>query len=343
VKTIVVSGARAKVGKTTLARQLCALLPGATAVKIGHGAEKPGADNILYHTATPFTTIARQHRQAAYLIIESNSILRECTPDLVVYLPADAPKPSAMLAREKADIVRGDPVSPDVLLRLSGRLGADAGLMRKIVWLSGARPSPVTAIILAGGESRRMGTDKARLQLNGKLAVEHLAHVLEPYFDDALVSVGADRAATFAGLKTVPDIRPGQGPLMGIVSALHASTTDVSFVIACDIPNVNLPLVFQLLSEAEGCEIAVPSLREGMFEPLFGVYAKRTAPAGEELLASGQRRIASLYGRCATKVVPVADASWYVNLNTPQEYDAYIGKRDGSRDRGATEGKVRAQ
>ena len=123
MKTIVVSGARSKTGKTELARALCGLLPGAVRIKIGHGTVKPGDDGFFYHTGTRFSTIAAEHGSAGYLVIESNSILEQVVPDCAIYLSADNPKPSAIMAREKADIARGEFLPEEKVFQLAQRLG----------------------------------------------------------------------------------------------------------------------------------------------------------------------------------------------------------------------------
>ncbi len=138
MKVIVVSGARSNIGKTQLARALCRLLPGAVRIKIGHHARKPGGDGYLYRMGTSFSTIAAEHGNARFLIIESNRILEEITPECAIYLPADNAKPSAERAMQKADIIRGEPVPVSAISVLAKRLGCDETVIRRIVELSGA-------------------------------------------------------------------------------------------------------------------------------------------------------------------------------------------------------------
>ena len=138
MKIIVVSGARSNIGKTYLARALCELLPGAVRVKIGHHERKPEGDDNYYYMGTGFSTIAAEHGDAPYVVIESNSILEEITPECAIYLPADESKPSAETARKKADIIRGERVSAAKLTDLAGRLQCSEALMLKIAELSGA-------------------------------------------------------------------------------------------------------------------------------------------------------------------------------------------------------------
>jgi len=137
MKVIVVSGARSNVGKTHLSRALCRLLPGAVHVKIGHHARKPGRDANLYPLETGFSSIAAEHTGARFLIIESNRILEEITPECAIYLPAENAKPSAEIAMKKADIIRGEPVPASTISLLATRMECDEAVIRRIVQMTG--------------------------------------------------------------------------------------------------------------------------------------------------------------------------------------------------------------
>ncbi len=138
MKVIVISGASSKVGKTALAESLRRMLEGAEVVKIGHGPRKPGLPNHFYESGTPFETIRANHAGAAWLIVESNSILREMEPDLVIYLEGEHPKPSALHARERADITSGTLIDNDAVAMLAARLEIPPEMMRKIAHQAGA-------------------------------------------------------------------------------------------------------------------------------------------------------------------------------------------------------------
>jgi len=136
MKTIVISGARSDVGKTTLAEKIGGVLPGSVIVKLGHGEEKEGVGNVFYHAGTPFARVAADNQGAAFLIIESNRVLEEIVPDLAIYLPADDPKPSAAIAEERADIIRGCGSGDDTVRLVAGRLGIDADPAAEIARLA---------------------------------------------------------------------------------------------------------------------------------------------------------------------------------------------------------------
>jgi len=142
MKVIVISGASSKVGKTTLAGRLRHMLEGAEVVKIGHGRRKPGIPNHFYPSGTPFQTIRQNHSDAPWLIVESNSILHEVEPDLVIYLEGEHPKPSAQYARDRADIVSGRLIEKDAVAALATRLGVSTELVRKIAHEARAECEP---------------------------------------------------------------------------------------------------------------------------------------------------------------------------------------------------------
>ncbi len=122
-------------GKTTLALGLQRVLPDAEVVKIGHGPRRDRVGNHFYELGTPFDTIQKNHAQVRWLLVESNSILREIQPDLVIYLEGPHPKPSAAEARRRADLVSGRAVSDEDAARLAARLDITPDLMRTILRL----------------------------------------------------------------------------------------------------------------------------------------------------------------------------------------------------------------
>ena len=138
MKTVVISGASSNVGKTTLAREIVSILPGAVFIKIGHGTEKKGVDNLYYHTGVSFERIRRENRNASFLVIESNTILKEMIPDCVIYLPGENSKPSAAAARESADIIRGEKVDLETAERLMKDLAVCEAVLLDIINASGA-------------------------------------------------------------------------------------------------------------------------------------------------------------------------------------------------------------
>jgi molybdopterin-guanine dinucleotide biosynthesis protein A len=180
-----------------------------------------------------------------------------------------------------------------------------------------------TAIILAGGGSRRMGTDKSMLSLGGQPLIAAICEQLRGSFDQVLVSANDAEKLAFIGHAIIPDRVSGQGPLMGIASALEASSYELNFVVACDIPRVELRYVRRMLAEAAatGADIVVPVTRQQRYEPLFAVYRKSALDAINKVLASGGRKIADAFTLC--KVEHLELDTDLVNLNTMAQYESF--------------------
>ncbi len=146
MKIIVVSGACSGVGKTTLARGISNLIPDALTVKIGHHAENIHKKIKLFPMGTSIDTIQQFAGDVSYLIIESNSILKEIIPDCVLYLTGDSPKPSASRALKMADIISGEIVDKFKSYELALRLSLDISIIREIAMMAGAKLEMVSGM-----------------------------------------------------------------------------------------------------------------------------------------------------------------------------------------------------
>jgi molybdopterin-guanine dinucleotide biosynthesis protein A len=183
---------------------------------------------------------------------------------------------------------------------------------------------PVTLIVLAGGTSRRMKQDKARLLVDNEPLIQKVLKQVEGSFAEVLLSVSKGQRLDFVSCPQVQDEGEGQGPLAGILSGLKAAAYEVCVVAACDIPDIDLAFIVRMLDASEGCEIVVPSSAEGKFEPLLAVYKKSVIPNIEKLLASSNRQVLALFDLCKTRVLKMDDSSWLRNLNTPEDYREYL-------------------
>jgi molybdopterin-guanine dinucleotide biosynthesis protein A len=187
-----------------------------------------------------------------------------------------------------------------------------------------------TAIIMAGGGSRRMGIDKSMLTVNGRPLIEEICEQLHGSFEQVLISANDAAKFAFLGLPVVPDRVAGQGPLMGIASALSASHNELNFVVACDIPQIDLRFVRRMLSQAAGGEadIILPVDRDGKDEPLFAVYRKSALDAINKVLSSGGRKISDVFAWCTVKHIELQES--LINLNTAADYDRFQEEAGGA-------------
>lgn len=328
MKTIVISGACSNIGKTTLAKAIHSILPESARIKIGHSAKKANKSGHFYEMGTTFSQLKMNHKDSPYLIIESNAILNDITPDLLIYLPGDNPKPSAKKASQMADITRGQVVTEEVLKNLSIKLNITDKQIRQIVWLSGCRPHKTSAIIMTGGKSSRMGKDKATIEIDGSKLVERTINKLRPCFDEIIISVAnnSDKSYNFENCKVVYDELGNHGPLMGLYSSLKSSSYSVNFVIACDIPEIDLSLMYRLLSESVEYEAAVPIFKDDRFEPLFAMYTNKCTEKAKHLLDQKVKRMSALVKECNTKIIDDHTNDWYYNLNTPEQLKNFLSR-----------------
>lgn len=184
-------------------------------------------------------------------------------------------------------------------------------------WIIRPRAS---AVILAGGDSRRMGRDKALLPIDGKPLIARIADRLKELFDEVIIGANRIEDYRFLGLEIVPDREPGQGPLMGIASCLGRTVEDLAFVTACDVPRIDLGFIHRLIGLARGFDMALPVTGDRSYEPLFAVYRKTVVPPAMDILRLGGRRIIDLINRVNVRLVEASGADLFRNINTMDDY-----------------------
>ena len=179
-------------------------------------------------------------------------------------------------------------------------------------------------IVLAGGRSRRMRAPKPLLPAPDRPLIERVLAQLDGRFAETLISVS--KGGTLPGLpgRQVEDEVAGRGPIEGLRRGLAAASHPAAVVIACDIPDIDLGVLGRLMRAAAGVEIAVPVTPGGNFEPLFAVYKKAVLPVIDRLVASGENSLIPLFRACRTRTLPLADAAWLKNLNTPADYARFL-------------------
>ena len=187
------------------------------------------------------------------------------------------------------------------------------------------RAEEITGVILVGGQSRRMGKDKAFLRLEGKPLLGRILEAFRESFG-RVVLVG-NREERFAdyGLPVLPDLYPGSA-LGGIYTALFYASTRYVFVSSCDIPFPNPELIRHLCSRRAGADAVVPRTHQG-YEPLFALYSKSCLGPIKELLDSGDCCAYGYYPKVKVRYVAPREIARFdrdgrslINVNTHDEY-----------------------
>jgi molybdopterin-guanine dinucleotide biosynthesis protein A len=187
---------------------------------------------------------------------------------------------------------------------------------------------PVSAVILAGGHSTRLGTDKSLLVLEGQPLLTRVVQVLSRMSDDLVIVTNnpAHYQPLALPARLVPDERPGVGSLMGLYSGLKAGRYPYALAVACDMPFLNPILLRFMLSLAHGYDVVVPHV-DGFREPLHAIYGKSCLPAMQRSLEQGRRQIVSFFDQVQVRHVGQADVDRFdplhlsfVNVNTPEDW-----------------------
>jgi len=184
----------------------------------------------------------------------------------------------------------------------------------------------VTCGILAGGASARMGRNKALMEFRGKPLLQHQIELLSPLFEEIII--GANDAAPYAafGLRVVPDLLPERCALTGIHALLKAARREQVFVVACDMPFLNLDLIRILLAESGNWDAVIAETERGP-EFLHSLYSKACIPAIEESARKGRWKATDFHAAIRAFPLKFVEEQWLVdgrspftNANTPEEW-----------------------
>lgn len=203
------------------------------------------------------------------------------------------------------------------------------------------RPYPMSAVVLAGGDSRRMGTDKAFLKMpGGETLIETILSKLAPLSDETILVTNRTQGYERLGVKLVVDIYPGKGSLGGIYTGLWAMSHSHGLVVACDMPFLKPSFLRYMLVMAPEYDVVVPravpwgglkgskeeTAKEHLLHPLHAVYAKSCLEPMKDLLESGDLRIISFYPRVRVRYVEEGEIDIFdpehlsfFNINTPAD------------------------
>lgn len=187
-------------------------------------------------------------------------------------------------------------------------------------------PPALSAFILAGGRSTRMGTDKAFVPLDGRTLLARALDLARSLTSDVRIVGDPSKFASFAPV--VEDLFPGCGPLAGIHAALRSSQTDLNLIFAVDMPFLTPALLQYMLGQAKGSETAmvtVPRTAQG-WQPLCAVYRRDFASIAETALRAGRYKIDALFADAGAQVIAGPELQsagfsldLFSNLNTPDD------------------------
>jgi molybdopterin-guanine dinucleotide biosynthesis protein A len=183
--------------------------------------------------------------------------------------------------------------------------------------------APIYGLVLAGGESRRMGRDKALLDRDGVSQLAHIVALLESHVERVFVSTRRDQQDEPERQRyaQIVDRYEDLGPLAGILSALQAYPEVDWLVVACDLPNIGDETLTHLLERrsAEHPFTAYISSHDGLPEPLCAIWRSGTADIIRTFVEAGRTCPRKILIRSDTHLIDQADPSSLDNINTPDD------------------------
>jgi len=187
----------------------------------------------------------------------------------------------------------------------------------------------LTVCIQAGGQSSRMGEDKALKNFLGRPLIQRVIERLSPIADEVIVTTNHLEDYTFLNLRLFPDLKPGRGALGGLYTAIASASSPLVAVVACDMPFASPTLIEaagKLLIE-EQADVVIPKSEEG-YEPIHAVYRRETClPAIEAAIEADMWKVIAWFPQVKVRVLtpdeikrydPAGLAFW--NVNTPEEF-----------------------
>ena len=183
----------------------------------------------------------------------------------------------------------------------------------------------VCAVILAGGRSRRMGFNKALLDVGGRPMIRVLIDRVSSLTNQILISSDDYASYRFLNFPVVPDQYTGCGPLAGFHAAMHWNTSSLYIMLACDLPNLRISLLSNLISLVKGFDAAIPRTKDGIMHPLCAVYRRTCLPSIEQALHCGTNKVVVpfLNDTLAVRWISPEEGQYQeadlANINTPED------------------------
>jgi molybdenum cofactor guanylyltransferase len=192
-------------------------------------------------------------------------------------------------------------------------------------------PLQMTAAILCGGKSSRMGRAKAFLPYEGATLIERRFETLKDLFAEVVLVANDPEAYSQLSVDVVKDIIPNRGPLVGILSALLVSQHEHTFVIACDMPLIDNKLIREMCQQRKGTDVLVLSHEDGV-EPLLGIYSKQCIEPLEQAVFAEQLKVQDFLDGINAQLFEFDPKRYsagnalpaYFNVNTPEDYSRLL-------------------
>ncbi|MFN4145452.1 MAG: molybdenum cofactor guanylyltransferase [Runella sp.] len=179
----------------------------------------------------------------------------------------------------------------------------------------------MNGLILIGGRSKRMGSDKSLIDYHGLPQREWLYRLLQPFCKQVFFSCRTDQIKEIADYQYIVDLEEDIGPLGGLRSAFQYDTSSAWFVVACDMPHITVETIKYLLQHRQPQSIATAFLNPATHlpEPLCTIWETRAAEQVNDALQRGNYSPTRLLQRPDVALIAPVDEQWLMNINSPQK------------------------
>ena len=180
----------------------------------------------------------------------------------------------------------------------------------------------ITGIILAGGKSTRMGTDKGFISFKNKTFVEHIITAIQPLVNEIIIISNHNSYDQFE-LKRYDDLIKNAGPLAGIYTGLHYSNTENNLLVSCDVPLINKEVLQKLIEQINDTSEVIQLQSNGKNMPLIAIYKKKCEAVFLEELKQDQRKVQKAIKKCKVTTVPIDTVleKYTTNINTKKDLE----------------------
>ena len=182
---------------------------------------------------------------------------------------------------------------------------------------------PITGIILSGGKSSRMGSDKALLKLNNSTFIESIIATIQPFVDELIIISDNPEHDKF-NIRREEDFIKDAGPLAGLLTGLYRAKHEHVIALSCDIPMISKKVIETLITQADDAFEVNQIESEGKTMPLIAIYKKSCWYPIYRLLQNGERRLRVAVENFKVKTILLnkEDKSLVTNINTKQQLTA---------------------
>lgn len=185
----------------------------------------------------------------------------------------------------------------------------------------------VSVAVLAGGQSKRMGQDKAFLEVGGQMVIERVLARVSPLTNDLFIGTNSPEKYEEFGLRMVSDIYPDKAALGGIYSAISAAIHSHVLVVACDMPFLSVKLLRYLINLSADVDVVAPMIEPPQPETMHAIYSKNCLPAIKPRLLRNKLRVIGFFDEVSVRYVDRDEVSRldpdfhsFINVNTPEEW-----------------------